>query len=252
MVSRPPYYFQSHPHLLTRFLCSRPPSPPSPPAPPPISPLISNLRLLRFHVHPLLHALLPRPARLFWQHVGGAGVHAIRALLRFHGRQGRPVERQKQSNGTRIGLISRSGTDTALLVIDPSCPLLGGSEISLHHLYIRPFQCVNANTLPRFLSVWHLQRAPLLLASAPHLIPCCSPFSSSAGLPALPASTLRSPLYQRIARARVNTLKEPLYLPLWASYPAWLGAFGVAWWRAAMQGSWEGSGISDLGEECIR
>ena len=72
--------------------------------------LIFNRRLLRFHVHPLLHALLPRPPRLAGKHVGRAGIHAIWALFRLHGRQGRPLEGQKQSNGTRVGLLGRSGT----------------------------------------------------------------------------------------------------------------------------------------------
>lgn len=76
----------------------------------PIIPLIHIRRLLRLHVHPLLHALLPRPARLFWHHVGCAGIHAIRTFLRLHGRQGCPVEGQEQFNGTRIRLFGRSGT----------------------------------------------------------------------------------------------------------------------------------------------
>ena len=99
-----------------------------------IAPLTLKRRLLRFHVYPLIHALLPRPARLLGQYMGRARVHAIRALLRLYGRQSCPVEGQKQSNGTGIGLFGRFGTWQFSLdqLILPAYTQ-SGRKISLNH-----------------------------------------------------------------------------------------------------------------------
>ena len=85
---------------------------------------------------------------------------------------------------------------------------------TLHRSYIRPLHRFDANIRARFPSVWHLRRAPLLLASALPLTPCSFLSLSSADSLALPASTLPSPLYQRTVRARANTSREHQYLPL--------------------------------------
>jgi hypothetical protein len=73
--------------------------------------LIMLPRLLRCHVRlfvaPLLH---PRQPAQLHQPLLGARLCTARSVLRFHGRQGRKVEEEGQSYGSRIGLSRRLGT----------------------------------------------------------------------------------------------------------------------------------------------
>jgi hypothetical protein len=69
------------------------------------------LRLLRCHVRVFLAPLLhPRQPAQLHQPLLGARLCAARSVLRFHGWQGRKVEEEGQSYGTRIGLSRRPGT----------------------------------------------------------------------------------------------------------------------------------------------
>jgi len=62
-------------------------------------------RLLRHNVHLLLPPLLSR-ARLFLrQPLGRTSIHALRSLLRLHGRQSRALEKEVVHDGPRTRLV---------------------------------------------------------------------------------------------------------------------------------------------------
>lgn len=60
-------------------------------------------RLLRFYVHPLLHAILPRTSYIPYYYVDGSCPDALWPILRLHGRKGSAVEEKEQFDGPGIG-----------------------------------------------------------------------------------------------------------------------------------------------------
>jgi hypothetical protein len=61
--------------------------------------LIDAIRILRSHVYLLFDALLPRPTLCTRKLVGCLSIHALRSVLRFHGREGCEMEEEEQSHG---------------------------------------------------------------------------------------------------------------------------------------------------------
>lgn len=68
-------------------------------APPDTIILMEAIRILRRHVCFLLHALLPRPDLCTCKPMGSLSIHALRSVLRLHGREGREMEEEEQSHG---------------------------------------------------------------------------------------------------------------------------------------------------------